>query len=76
MILRVIKNELQSGIAKPQDFENQPIIEELGLHMTSRGRVSIIAKIIALLCQHPPFREQISKNRQILESILAQTTSN
>lgn len=50
MILRIIKNELQSGIAKPSDFENHALIEELGPLMTSRGRVSIISRIIALIC--------------------------
>ena len=46
VILRIIRNALQSEIVKPKDFENQQIIQELTPFMNTKGRVMIIAKIV------------------------------
>jgi hypothetical protein len=50
MVLRIIKNSLVAGIIKVSDFENQSFVEELEPIMNSRSRISIIAKIVSLLC--------------------------
>lgn len=57
MVLRILKNGLCCGVIKPTDFENQNMIESLKPLMTTRYRIQIIAKIIALLCEETYFRD-------------------
>ena len=77
MILRVVRNELQSGLVKSADFENQALIDELAPFMTSLARISLIAKIVALVCHdNALFREQVRQNDMVLRTILEQVTEN
>lgn len=60
IVLKIIKNSITSGIIKVSDFENQNLIEELEPLMISRSRISIIAKIVSLLCHSEHFKESAS----------------
>jgi hypothetical protein len=46
---------LISGIVKPSDFEDLKLIEAIKPLMSSRNRVTIIAKIIGLLGESSHF---------------------
>lgn len=76
MVLRLLKNAIQSGVVKVSDFENQNLIEELIPLMTSRARISMIGKLLSLLCQRDHFKVMIAKHPQILEMLLTQITKN
>jgi len=49
--LRIIRNELDSGLIKSSDFEDLDIIDDLAALMTNRSRVLLIAEILTLLCK-------------------------
>jgi hypothetical protein len=49
--LRIIRNELDSGLIKSSDFEDLDIIDDLAALMTNRSRVLLIAEILNLLCK-------------------------
>ncbi len=76
MVLRILKNLLLQDILKASDFQEQKLVEALLPLMTTRCRVSLIAKILSHLCSSAYFRELLSENSQILETILAQVTQN
>jgi hypothetical protein len=60
MVLRVMLNALNTGIIRASDFENQNLIESFKPLLTSRFRISIISKLISLLCESDQFRQQLS----------------
>jgi hypothetical protein len=46
MALRIIKNELASGITRSADLETLEFVDDLGLLLTNRSRVVMIAEIL------------------------------
>ena len=46
MALRIIKNELASGITRAADLEALDFVDDLGLLLTNRSRVVMIAEIL------------------------------
>lgn len=46
MALRIIKNELTSGMAKSTDFDTLDIVDDLGSLLTNRSRIVLVAEII------------------------------
>ncbi len=70
IVLKIIKNSITFGIVKVSDFENHSLIEELEPLMNSRSRISIIARIVALLCQAEHFRQAVAQRKSVLEVIL------
>jgi hypothetical protein len=55
IVLRIIKNMLISGIVKPSDFEGLDLILAIKPLMTSRNRITVIARIIGLLGESTHF---------------------
>lgn len=47
MVLRIIKNALQSGIVQSSDFEEVELVEKLTPLLTSRSRITLVAKVIS-----------------------------
>lgn len=43
MVLRVIKNQLLSGLVKPSDIEDSTIIDDLADCLTTQARIVSIA---------------------------------
>lgn len=56
MVLRIIRNALLQGIVSIKDFEKQNLIQELSPLMNTRSRISVISKILSLLCADEQFR--------------------
>lgn len=75
-MLRIIKNMLISGIVKPSDFEDLNLIEAIKPLMTSRNRITVIARIIGLLGESAHFQAQFAANKDVLESVVVQITKN
>ena len=46
MALRIIKNELTSGIMRSSDLETLDFVDDLGSLLTNRSRVVLIAEIL------------------------------
>ena len=70
MVLRILKNLLITGIVKPHDFLDQSLIESLLPLMVNKCRISIIARILSILCTYSYFKQQVSENKDILSTIL------
>ena len=46
MALRILKNELTSGITRASDLETLDFVDDLGSLLTNRSRVLLIAEIL------------------------------
>ncbi len=46
MALRILKNELSSGVTRASDLETLDLVDDLASLLTNRSRVLLIAEIL------------------------------